>query len=439
MRDLVLMVVVISLCVVAIFRARVGLLGYMGYAVLRPDAIAWSGPNRYSFFLALTTLLGSTIHMPHRLPIFVRNPFLVLLLLLNVLYVLSAFFAVDSRLAWDPLNQHLRATVMALLIPVLITTRKELKIFLLVVSGGLGLLGAKFGLWGLWHGGARFDRGVGGMMADNNMLALGFAMGLPLLWFCIPLVEQLWAKAALLSLFGLTLAALVMTFSRGGALAAATAMGLIFLRSRYKLLVLVLLALLLLPAAALVGDAYLERLASIATPTEDHSTYSRLVMWRAGLRLFADHPLLGVGFGRQNQQVLIGRYLPGEATAVPEMMVMHNTWIQLLADSGAFAFAVYVALLASVWLWLWRIPRKVREKDPPIAYMADALRASLAAFVVGSTFVSRVDFDLYYILLCAAIALYEILRPEPQTISAPVAATLAAPAPVPVKGMLRRR
>ncbi len=438
MRDLVLMVVIISLCAAAILRAKIGLLGYMGYAVLRPDAIAWSGPNRYSFFLALCTLLGSTIHLPHGLPVFVRNPFVVLLLILNLLYVISAALAVNSSLAWDPLNQHLRATVMVLLIPVLITTRKDLKWLLLAIGGGLGLLGAKFGLWGLWHGGARFNQGVGGMMADNNMLALGFAMSLPLMWFAMPLVEQLWAKAMLLCLFGLTLAALVMTFSRGGALAAGAALLVILARSRYKLAAVVLLVLLMLPVAALMGEAYWDRLASITDPHSDHSTFSRLVMWRAGLRLFADYPIFGVGFGRQNQQVLIGKYLPPGAERVPEMMVMHNTWIQLLTDSGIFAFTVYVALLASVWLWLWRIPRRVRDSDPLIPPIADGLRASLAAFVVGSTFVSRVDFDLYYMLVGAAIALYETLRTAPLPVRTAVVAPAPAVSHAPPAGLARR-
>jgi len=309
---------------------------------------------------------------------------------------------------------------MALLIPLLLADRKGAKWVTLVMGVSVGLIGAKFGMWGLWHGGARFARGYYGMMLDNNALGLAVAMGLPLLWFGMRLVEQLWAKVTLFSLFFLSLAGAVMTYSRTTALALAAAFLLIAYRSKHKLVILVAIALLATPLLLLLGSSYLERLATISNPTEESSAYSRLIMWKAGWRLFLEHPVLGVGFGRDNQQAVIRRFLPPEAESIHEVLVMHSTWMQLLVDSGIFAFLLYTALMA-ITIWnLGKAYRRTRKTDPELAAIAAGLHASIVAFAVGATFLSRVEFDLYYMLVATAAALYEIRR-ESDKASAPAA------------------
>jgi len=419
-RDALLMTIVVALCLVSLVRARIGLLGYTWYALMRPDALAWSGANPYSFSIAVATILGSVPSLPARLPVLFHNPLTLLLLLLHIPFVLSAIFALDPQLAYPNLFQHLRGFVMALLIPLLLADRKGAKWVTLVMGVSVGLIGAKFGMWGLWHGGARFARGYYGMMLDNNALGLAVAMGLPLLWFGMRLVEQLWAKVTLFSLFFLSLAGAVMTYSRTTALALAAAFLLIAYRSKHKLVILVAIALLATPLLLLLGSSYLERLATISNPTEESSAYSRLIMWKAGWRLFLEHPVLGVGFGRDNQQAVIRRFLPPEAESIHEVLVMHSTWMQLLVDSGIFAFLLYTALMA-ITIWnLGKAYRRTRKTDPELAAIAAGLHASIVAFAVGATFLSRVEFDLYYMLVATAAALYEIRR-ESDKASAPAA------------------
>jgi O-antigen ligase len=84
--------------------------------------------------------------------------------------------------------------------------------------------------------------------------------------------------------------------------------------------------------------------------------------------------------------------------------VVHNTYLQMLTDSGVFAFAIYVVLLWGTTWWLGRSAKRMREFDPKLAAVPLALRASLVAFAIGSTFLSRVQFDLTYFVLMAAAA-----------------------------------
>jgi len=438
-RQAILIVIVLGLSLAGLVRARIGLYGYTWYALMRPDALAWAGANPYSLVLAICTLLGSLIHVPARFQVFFRNPLLVLLLLVQIPFLCSVLFAYQPALCWDALDQYMRALLMALLIPVLITTLDQLRILFLIVACSLGLIGAKYGAAGLLHGGVRFAGGYAGMISDNNFLALALSMAIPLMWFGAQTVKPKWAKLALIGMVILNAAAILMTYSRAGAVALAAAFLLIAWRSRHRVVILVALTLVTVPMALMLGQAYIDRLATLKAPTEEASALSRLVLAKAGLKLWADHPWLGVGFGRQNQQLLLPRYMP-EWWGGFQGFVIHNTWIQVLTDSGIFAFLLYVLLYLSCLWWLGRVFRRSRKDQSPWAPYAAGLHTSLAAFGVGATFGSRVDFDLYYILIATVAALYEIrknwipaeeaapaiptLRPPQITHSLPVAALL---------------
>src|SRR3989442_2729566 len=120
MREIVLIVVVTVLSLVALFRPRVGLYGYGWFALMRPDALAWSeGRYPYSLALAAATLAGSVRFQPG-LGEWLVNPFVLLLLALQIPIVLSAVFALNPALCYDPLDLYIRVIVMALLIPLLV-------------------------------------------------------------------------------------------------------------------------------------------------------------------------------------------------------------------------------------------------------------------------------------------------------------------------------
>ena len=336
----------------------------------------------------------------------------------------------------DALWQALRVLVMALMIPLLLRTRKDLRTLMLVIGVSLGLLGSKFGLFGIWHGGVRFALGYGGMLSDNNSLALGLAMGMPFMWFGRDLVSRLWLKAALLAMFAFSSAAVVMTYSRGGAVAMAVGLLAIVWRSRHKLLVLVGLVIISIPTLVFVGSKYLDRLSTLKAPTEEASAYSRVVLAKAGLQLWMDYPILGVGFGQQNEQVLINRYLD-EGYKGHGMKVLHNTYVQLLSDCGVFAFILFCGLLFGTLIWLNGVIKRARDQQDMIGPCASALQSSLVAYAVGATTLSRAEWDLIYIELAVAALILRILKEDLEEASSPIPAPemisegFSYPAPAP--------
>jgi O-antigen ligase len=106
-----------------------------------------------------------------------------------------------------------------------------------------------------------------------------------------------------------------------------------------------------------------------------------------------EHPILGVGPGGFITQDGIGkaqRGLQGKWSAP------HNTYVQVFAEMGVPGFLLFLALIGSVGRLAWRAHRGV-PGDP--ASRRPEYLASLAAYVVGVTFLSFLFYHMTWILL----------------------------------------
>jgi probable O-glycosylation ligase (exosortase A-associated) len=330
------------------------------------------------------------------------NPISRWLILFMIPITLSAANAVDASLSWPPWYEFIRIIMMALLIPVFITTERDFQILLAVIGGSVAILGLKLALYGLFVGDAQFIGDLEGtMMGDNNMLALALAMVAPLCWYSALLAQKQWLRLAFLGLALGSIGGVVMTNSRGGALSAGIAILAVAFRSKRKLGTVVVIAVCLSPVVYVVHDTWFKRLSTITADEDkaDGSIKERLEYRRAAYAMWKDYPLLGVGFGMENYVKLVPRYLGHY-----DFHVVHNTYFQILADDGIFAFLIYVGMLFGTILWLQKSIKRTKEESPGKEIYPTAIQASLLAFSVGCYFLSRDSYDLLYILLMGAAA-----------------------------------
>lgn len=436
-RYLIVISTVIGICLLSPLRPVLGLYGYYWFAMMRPDILSWAGPNRYSFLLAAVTLLSNLPAILRRLPLLVLNSTLRNLLLFLLVVTISVATAVDPSLCLDRYNQFLRIFLMALVIPLILTTASELRWFVVVVAGSLGLLGSKFGLWGLLRGGVAFSEGYGGMLSDNNTMALAFAMAVPLCWFSRLLVPWRFARLGFIATAACCLAAVVFTHSRGGVLAVGAGLFFIVLSERRKILALIMLTAAAAGVAYLVWDSFGSRMSTLKNPEAEASAKSRIELAKAAPKLWLDYPLFGVGFTETNQQRLIYRYVPPEYAVAYAGKVLHNNWLQVLVDSGIFAFLLYVWLLFHCWIRTWRAGKRLSKAGAAEeAAIPQMIAVSLAVFAVGSTFLSRTSFDLYYVLLCTAAAWFEIHKTQAAGSSPSQSAEDHQPVPAPMPALV---
>src|ERR1035437_9829767 len=360
MRELLLLAIVVLLCCIGLIRPLIGLYGYVWFALMRPDVLAWSSSAfPYSFALAVTTLIGSLAHIGEFGTIF-SNPIARWLLVLQVPVGISVLAAQVPALSTDRYEMYVRMVLMALLILVHVKTERDLRRLMLIIACSLGFVGAKFGVYGLLQGGIRYGGGYEGtMMSDNNTLALALTMVVPLCWYARSLVAERWAKWVFLGLVDANIATVVMTHSRGAALALGATFLVMVWWAKRKVGILIVLVLLCAPSLYLMRASYFDRLATIENPEEDASASSRLEYQKSAVAMWRDYPWFGVGFGEANYVRLAPAYLGHE-----DIHVVHNTYLQMLVDSGVFAFIVYVSLLFGTLIWLGRSAHRAAQETP---------------------------------------------------------------------------
>lgn len=427
MRQLLLHLVVLGVCALGLLNPLTGLYGYIWYSLMRPDVLAWSeGMFPHSMTLAIITLLGVWRFVPN-VQFWLKNPFVQLLLLLQVPILLSIAMAPVPMLAWEPYARFLRILAMCLIIPLYIQTENDFRRLVLLMVGCLMFIGVKYGAYGVRMGGVHLNDGYGGFMSDNNTLSMALVMMLPMGWYARSLVSQRWAQLVLLGGCFFTIVAIVMSHSR----AAALTLGLVYLmiaaRSKYKLLTLAVIVLLSFPAVYLVQDSFKARLKTLENPEEEGSAASRIEYAKAAVRLWQDYPVFGVGYGTQNWVRMSGNYL---GYANMKRHVVHNNYLQMLVDSGTPALLVLLAQLwGGIW-WLGRSARRMKILFPgenKEAYPI-MLQVSLIAFSFCSLFASRTDYDYYYYLIMCCGCWWIVEKNELLPLAAARAARAAGPA-----------
>lgn len=413
MREAILIVVVCGLAAVALVRPRIGLYSYIWFALMRPDYFAWAlGTFPFSPVLAIATLVGS-IRYYYRYPIVLKQSLSRTLILYQVPVVASVFLAVNRGLAYDPFWEFERIVLMSLLIPVLIESVEHLRTLFLVIAFSLGAIGLKFGLFGWRVGGISFSEGYAGL--DNNALALALVVALPFCWYIRSQTESRWLKLTMLAIIFASVAVVIMTRSRGASLAMATTFLLLMIRSRRRLGVAILVVLLAAPSIYLVREQYMARMSTLQDPTADSSANSRLILAEAYLEMWKDYPVFGVGFGNENGIKLLPRYISNEKYA---HLNIHNTYLQVLVDSGIFAFLIFVYLLFGAIIRLYSSIKICRSEGSGLEIYPAALQTALIAIAQYGLTGGRERYDCLYFVLMAAAAWFLIQResrPAPAT------------------------
>jgi O-antigen ligase len=214
-------------------------------------------------------------------------------------------------------------------------------------------------------------------------MTFGGVLFLGVLIFLAYLANVPWRRAWwMLPGTAVVLLALALTYSRNAWLGlAAGVLGLVA-TARRVVPVLAVLAAALAAGALAVPGSVAERVQSIVN-LEDETLRDRVAMWRSGLAMIADHPLLGVGPGEV--RAWYQHYRRPEAIR-PSTGHLHNSPIQVAAERGL------PALGAWVWLWVvffregWRILSRVGKEAPVNRALVCASLAGVGGFLVAGLF-----------------------------------------------------
>lgn len=308
------------------------------------------------------------------------------------LFLGYTFLSLAWASSWeDGLPEWIKWVQVGLVVMMTLTATPRAQRLLLGAALLSGALQAGIGLWqALLRGagpehfrlpGLPFYRAYGtfqqpnpfaGMMGLIAPVALGLAVGV--LWHERGSLQRRMLGGGLLGLGGLTLLALIASWSRGAWLGAAAAGGVLLLmlpaRSRWGILALMFLVTLALGAGRLgwIPAPIQARLAGVREEIQiadvrgvevneaNFAVIERLAHWQAAVGMIRAHPVFGVGFGNY-------------AAAYPNYALIrwpnplghaHNIYLNMAAEIGLVGLTIYLLLWLAIGVRTWQAWRRAR-------------------------------------------------------------------------------
>jgi putative inorganic carbon (hco3(-)) transporter len=400
----------------AFFSRFSALLLYVWFAMFRPQEWLWIDISE----LRLSFVIGAVLVVPCLATgIFpaVFTAFGVGSSLLLASASVAQFGAVRPDIGWEWLGYLARTVLISLMIPPLATSRKRILLLVAVLSGSFLFHGMKAGLWSLMHGGIHYFNGFAGVFSDNNGFAVGTAMAMFPVLAVAQNVRQPVTRWALMAGAGpLSAMAVISLFSRGGFLALVSGM-LVFVilqrRARYVVLSLAVISALALTLPYPTG--YDHRLSFIADPetiATDMSSAGRLHFWRVAIDMAEARPF-GVGLRNFEQSY---DFFDSSGGLYGRARSVHNSFFQMLAETGFAGLAVYLFLIGWTFRTLFRVRKRASNDSLSFDHrhfyftLANGMLASMVAFVVGGSTLSLAVNDLTWLTMGTVVALDRLVR-----------------------------
>ncbi|MCG5502058.1 putative O-glycosylation ligase, exosortase A system-associated [Ectothiorhodospira lacustris] len=431
MRDILLIIIIGGSLPFILFMPWIGVLMWYWIGLMNPHRLGWTFITDMSVAMMVGVVtLAALVLTRDRKPLpFTRE--IVVLVIFTGYITMTTYFA-WSHMAWVQWDTVMKILLMTFVTPMLIYGQTRTLLLILVVAGSIAFYGFKGGLFSVLTGGSHMVLGPrDSFIAGNTDLGLAMIMILPMLLIIARMFRENWVDLGILSrspkiagyaaysVFWLTAAAIIFTYSRGALLGLLAIAPFMFLKMRRKGS-LILAAVL---AVTVIGVTLPERLVSrwqtIQTYEEDHSAMQRVQAWGVNWNMAMERPLLGAGFNNVyipdevwvGYANFIGPWHPNTAR------VAHSLYFQVIGHHGFGGFAVFMTMILFTLLTLNRIRRQSRHIPGKewMGQFAWAMQVGFVGYLVAGAFLDRAYFDLMF----AMVAITIILRRELDTVEAP--------------------
>ncbi len=327
----------------------------------------------------------------------------------------SILFAVEKFTAWTAFVDMLRWVVVFVLFSRVVANRWRLRVFLIV----LVLLNVKLAQFQLrtysselaWGRSEEYlARGVGagstGFFANSNDFGIAMAVIWPLAGMAAFAERNKFLKLVLLGGFLVISASILFSASRGAMLGAGCAALYAWVRNPKRIVGPLLLGLLIAGGVFLLPQAHKDRVISAANFEQDQNAQTRMSLWKAGMRMFADSPLFGVG---------INNYRPAYAQrySVPKGLVLvpHSIYIQGFAETGILGGIPLLVLLFAIMRVNANTARRLAKTGKAGRrqyeyYVALGLSMAMVAFMSNGAFLTVLYYPHLWILAAISLGLH---------------------------------
>lgn len=353
----------------------------------------------------------------------------ILFLLFACHMTLSATFAYNGHPRnWEFVINMLKTVLFCLLMPTLVTSRFRLHALVLVIAIATGFHGLIDGLKFISSGGAHLAIGIQ-KFGDNNHFAMVLLMVIPLLAYAYEYSTHRPAKLVFFAFVPLVVFGVIATQSRGGLVGLVVLGGWFFLKSRRKLVALMVVSACTLLVILYAPDHWVDRMSTIENAGEDSSLMGRVGAWHVSSAVALHNPVLGGG----PHSIEIGsvwnehRIAPGLLGFLANMNLnglpgrgraAHSIYFEVLGDLGFVGFFIFIAILINAFLSARTVVRVAKAVGPQLDWargLAEMIALSLVAYIVTGALLSAAYFELPYILIMMLEVLKILVQPEKMT------------------------
>jgi len=411
--------VVIPVCAVLIFRYPYsGFFIYMFVYYVRPgERFPALEPLRieltFGVFLLVVMAISDALHRRGGIT-FPKDKITIALLAFIVVLAVSTVFSEWVTASYDLVVDFIKTFILYLFIVIMSDTEKRFRLtFWLVV-----LFTAWIGIEALYDyhtGGYRISMGImraGGATSlgeHPNSLALYMASVIPMLIYLFTRYRNQIVRLCILILIGLCLDSLLVTGSRSGVLAIiGTALTYAwFSRRRWAYLGgIIILAVVIW---AVLPQQYRVRYSSMTNEEVDASSQGRLNAWKAGIEMFIEKPIWGVG-----PEVFAAAYFNRQGV----WLQSHSLYVEMLATVGLLGTAAWVFFIIQFFYMLKYLKHAGGQspgEEQDINVFVRANYAILVGLFVAGIFGHILFRDTWYILAALVVARYNITTQAAET------------------------
>ncbi len=393
MRAIVLTLIVFGALPFILRDPYIGVLVWSWLGYMNPHRAAWGFATEFPYaqIVAITTLIGLALSRePKKIP-WTRDSVLLLILICWMFF--TTFFALLPDAAWFKWDKVWKVQLFVFLTMMLINNKFRLTLLLWVIVLSLGFYGVKGGIWTIMTGGAHMVLGPDrSFIATHGEIGTALNMTIPLMRYFQLNTSKWWLRWALWGAIGLTAVAVLGTHSRGAFLGLIAVLFFLFMKSRKRIMLALVLGSVVYAGLQFMPAAWEERMFTILNWEE--SGFGRLNAWGVAVNTANAHPITGGGFEIQ----------AGTRAA-------HSIYFQMLGEHGYLGLALFLLLGLTTWMSASWVKRRAR-RDPDTKWMGDLaamIQVSAIGYGSGGAFISLAYFDLTYQLIAIIVILKVML------------------------------
>jgi probable O-glycosylation ligase (exosortase A-associated) len=368
---------------------------------------------RFNFVFSLATMLGY-VFMKNK-PVFKVSGLFVLVLVFTLHSGLGgALYGVYSGV-WTKFEYFCKAILFFIFVVLLLRKKEHFEAILIYLCLALCFFGVMEGMKVLLSGGGHKIIGIHGPLGDNNKVALGLNMTIPLILYLITQMKDKYIKLALKGAAFFCVMAIIGTASRGGFI------GLIFMAVYYwwkngKKMSIIFSALLIAGlVVVLMPSTWFERMDTINNnSTEEVSPLtSRVTSWKLNYLAALDNPIVGWGFNSTAVQRVWIKYVFdlnsldwGIDTPIPKKgYVAHSIYFEVLGNQGFVGLFMFLLIIFLTLSKIGSLQRTYYKKGTWQRDLLNAVRVSIATFCICGAALSAAYFELLYLLIAIVLCL----------------------------------